>query len=587
MTRPRPGALVGGILLCLVLGFAAFLVWAILSQPPQLVEAYRWTYPLLRALLLLLDNLPAFTAAGAMVAYSLFSSPAGALGQSRSPSVETLVRPAVVTFLVFALLFVGLTGLATPPLWRGVMAMEVSGSLADGYLVTMKEAVARAEKTSAASDYRDASEAASRYLEIDPGDKEIARLQTDYEAQYVAARAVERARAGEVAAAPGGQPAIDTSGDTPVELLRKAEKYYAAGDYFSAHYYASLAQRGAEVKLKAAAIVLAAERQISPQTSLSDKATPAEIEAVKRAQVKREAYALYEVGDWVAAYYRFGELSELYPDDRDVANYHELARKKVLESAFPIDEAREALRLPGVEGIVFTIDRGAEGLEVVSIRKMVQAPAGVFFADVETLRVKRDVGPTLHLFARFGKLAGNAIVLHAVDSKERWRSEEPRVYLSTDRNELTVTLNPGYDPEALGYLSPDPRALRAVPTAMLWSMRPWARASGLVQEALDLEILLFFVRPVMYFALCLSALAVSLRFRARYYGRRAAVAYLSFAVFPFAVAGAWQLCLDAARLGYGAALAGAGFVPALVVAGATQALFVIFALVVLARAMVD
>lgn len=592
MTRPRAGALVGGILLCHVLGFCAFLVWAILNQPPQLVEAYRWTYALSRALLLLLDNLPAFTAAGAMVAYSLLTSSAGGLGQSRSTSVETLVRPAVVTFLVFALLFVGLTGLVVPSLWRAVRAMEVSSVYADDYLRTMKDAIGRAEKTSAASDYREASEAADRYLEIDPSNKEIVRLQNGYEALYIAARGAERAGARAAAVGPDGQTAGQVGGDdtaavAPVELLRRAEGFYQAGDFYSAHYYAGLAQRSAEVRTKAAVIVEAAERQMSQETSLSDKATPEELAAVERALVKREAYSLYEGGDWVAAYYRFGELAARYPDDRDVTNYLNLAKKKVLETAFPIDEAREALRLFGVEGIVFTVDRGAEGLEVVSIRKMVRAPTGVFFSDVEVLRVKPGVGPTLHLFARFGKLVGKAIVLHAADSKEQWRSEEPRVYLTADRNELTVTLNAGYEPEALGYLSPDPRALRAVPAGMLLSMRPWARRSGLVQEALDLEILLFFVRPVMFFVLCLFALAVSLRFRAHYYGRRAVVAYSSFAVFPFAVAGVWQLCVDAARLGYGASMAVAGFVPSLVVAAVTQALFAMAALVILARAMVD
>jgi hypothetical protein len=240
-----------------------------------------------------------------------------------------------------------------------------------------------------------------------------------------------------------------------------------------------------------------------------------------------------------------------------------------------------------VEGMLFTVDRGAEGLEVVSIRKMVRVPTGVFFADVETLRMKPGIGLTRHLFARFGKLVGKVILLNAVDSAERWRSAEPVVYVSGAGNELTVTLSSGYEPDALGYLSPDPRALRAVPAGMLWSMRPWAAKSGLMQAALDLEILLFFVRPVMFLALCLFALAVSLRYRARYYGRRALVAYSSVAVFPFAVAGVWQLCVDASRLGYGAALAAGGFVPAVVVAAVTQGLFAIVALAILARAMVD
>jgi hypothetical protein len=259
----------------------------------------------------------------------------------------------------------------------------------------------------------------------------------------------------------------------------------------------------------------------------------------------------------------------------------------VLETAFAIEGARQALRAPGVEGLLFAVDRGEKGLEVVSIRKMVRSTEGVYFADIEALRVLPGYGPTLHLFARYGKLEGGMILLHAVDAEAQWRSEQPRVYLATDTGEVTVTLDPGLEPDVLEYVNPDPRALRAVPAGVLWGMRSWARRTGLLQEAVELELVLFFVRPAMFLALSLSALAVAWRYRARYYGRPSIIAFSSLAAFPFAVAGVWWLLTDAARLLYAGSLIALGFIPTAIVAAAVQSLLVLVALVTLARNTVD
>jgi hypothetical protein len=341
------------------------------------------------------------------------------------------------------------------------------------------------------------------------------------------------------------------------------------------------------VARRAAALVAAADDRISPRLPLAEKTTPEEQARAERSRLKREAYGLYEQGDWVAAYYRFGELDRIYPDDPDIGRYYGLSREKALTTAFMLDAARTALLEGGVEGLLFAVDRGQSGVEVMSIGKMVRSASGTFFADLEMLRYTPGRGPTLHLFARYGMLAEEAILLHAMDSTERWRSELPVVYVAADPAEITVALRPGYPLDSLEYIRPDPRALRAVPPAALWGMRSWARGSGLMQEAIDLEILVFFVRPVMFVVLGLFSLAVAWRQRGRYFGRPSPLAYGAIALFPFAMSGAWALITDGARLAYGGLLAGAGLVPAAVVAAVSQGTLLLAGLVALARSTLE
>jgi hypothetical protein len=587
VSGPRPASVVGGIALCYVLAFPALLLFSILTAPADLLPSYRLTYALRSAAIAVIDNLPALTAAGAMVAYSLFRAREASIGRGGPSAMEAVIRPATVTLLVLTLAYVAATGLAAPMLRRGSLDMEQASAAAKAYKAEMEDAAGRAASSSAVEDYRAASEAASRYLEIDPENKEIADRQNSYQKLYIEARDAAAARDRAAARAKEASAQTAERGSDPVELLRKAQAFYDAGDFYSAHYYASLAQRSAEVRDRAAALVAAAERQISPSTVLADKATAGEVAAAELLKQKREAYALYEQADWVAAFYRFGDLAARYPDDRDIATYRELAKGKVLATAFPIGDAQAALRYPGVEGVLFVTDRGERGLEVVSIRKMVSTPAGTYFSDIELLRVVQGTGPTLHVFARYGKLSGATILLHAVDEEAAWRSEEPRVYLAKDPAELTVALDPGYAPEALEYIRPDPKALRAVPTGILWSMRAWAGRSGLLEQAVELEIVLFLVRPILFLAVGLGALAVAWRYRARYYGRPSVPAYLSLAAFPFAASGIWWLVVDAARLACGSLVVAAGFVPAAIAGASIAAVLVLVALVALARGATD
>ena len=585
MSRPTSGSLVGGVLLCHLMGFVAFLLATIAGSPPTLLRSFLWPYTLFRALYLLAVNAPALSAAGVMVGCSLFARGGSGLGEPAVAPVNDVVRSSLVLLLVLTLAYVGVSGFVAPLLWSRFSGMEQASLLAASYRDEMEAAAGQAEKTGGAADYRRAYEAANRFLAIDASDTEMREREVALEAAYIGARQAEEARD---RVSPAGAPERHSAdGDDGVTLLRKAQAYYDGGDFYSAHYYASLAQRSPEVRTRAASLLADAEKEITPNATLVEKGSPEDRAAVELARLKRAAFAYFEQGDWLTAYYRFGELAAVYPKDVDIRLFHERARTEALASGFMIGEATEALREAGSGNLLFAVDQDAKGIEVISIQKMVHAAAGTFFSDVEVLRFVPGRGVTLHLYARYGKISQGVILLNAIDPDARWRSEEPRVSVAADPEELTVALSPGYDPDVLGYIVPDPAALRGVPAGTLWGMRQWASSSGLLQEALDLELLMFFVNPALFLTLGLLALAAAWKLRARYYGPPPALAYASAVIFPLVMAGVWGLLVDAARLLWAGGVEIAGFVPAAVGAAAVHGLLLAVALVLLARSALE
>jgi hypothetical protein len=364
-----------------------------------------------------------------------------------------------------------------------------------------------------------------------------------------------------------------------------AQRYYDEGDYYSAHYYASLALANPAVAPRASALVAAATAKIDPETPLQSKATPEEVAARRLAKDKRAAYEFFQREDWVTAYYEFGRLRSIYPDDTDIARFHDLALSRALASAFLIDEAREAMMEPGFTSLLFS-ERQENGIAVTAIGKMVGSAKGTYFEDVETLRYQPGKGPTLHVWARYGKLAGDGILLRALDPERREESEEPVVSVGEDTPDATILRSPERL-DYLPYIKPGARSLRAVPAITLWGMRLQVRDSGVLAEALDLELLLFFVRPVLFLTLGLMGVGLAHRLRGRYYGRASPAAYSALALVPLALTGVWQLAADGARLLYGAVTAAAGLLPGAIAAAVVQSVLLVVALIGLSRSALE
>ena len=580
MNRPSTGSLVGGVVVCHLVGFVAFALSALAGSPPTLLPIYLWPHALLGALLRLAENVPALSAAGVMAGCSIFTGRRARADEPVLAPVDEVVRPSLILLLVLALLYVGVSGYVTPLLWSRVTGMERSSLLAAQHLKDMQEAERRAERSGSAADWRASYEAANRYLLIDTENAQLREHEVALEGAYIEARRAEESLP--VAAA----AAATEPGDGP-SLLRRAMSFYDAGDYYSAHYYASLAGRFAEVRSRAAALLAEAEKQISPDSSLEEKGSAEDRAAAELTRRKREVFASYEQGDWLSAYYGFGELAEIYPRDTDIARYHELSKAKALEQSFWIGEAREALEEGGSGDLLFAVDRGARGTELVSIRSMAVTASGTYFADVEALRFAPGRGVTLHLYAPYGKLSQGVILLNAIDPDVRERSQGPRVSIAADPGELTVALEPGYDPALLGYIDPDPASLRGVPAGTLWGMRGWASSSGMLGEAVDLELLLFFARPVLFLTLGVFCLAAAWRLRARYYAAPPAGAYLAVLLFPLVMAGVWALLADGSRLLWAEAVELAGFAGAAVAAGVVHGIALAAGLLLLARSALD
>jgi tetratricopeptide (TPR) repeat protein len=567
--------------------FAGFLLWAVLSLP-DLFPVFKWPYLWTAAFVRFVDYAIPVTVAGLAVAYSLFMR-AGGGGQRPFHKVvgSQLTLLVALTVLYTAVLF------GFYPRSRTLLTELEELTRQGRALLEAARADSRLGRQQAALDAYERYLAINRRDEKATGERNKLRLAMHVpppvEAEQKELPALEQAQ-----------------GLRPEELLAKARGYFEREDWFSANYYAHLAvqvsgDRPDAVSREAARLEARAWERIRSLDPGKMQKEQGELFGDKRS-----GYAIFQRGDYLAAYYHFLQLARRYPDDADAKSYLRLSREQVVKLTYFLDEAERMDPLPGPQGLLFLNNRPDGAREIVSIGKMVVTTGETFFKDIEVLRIVSG-RVVLHYLAPYGKLEesetppaaqGQApdsragILLHGIDRQRPGRDSRPNLLAGSLRGEeprylLGLAPRPG---ELAALRAPGPAGLSrlgGVGLDTLWLAREGIGAFGQMESVLSLEILMRLLLPFAFLNLGLLAMAMGWSYRLVTPRRPPAVAYLVIPLFPVAAALLAGVYLKIHRTLAAFAQLAWGFRPALVGLAVLEGAILAVMLIVLAGRVTD
>lgn len=493
------------------------------------IEAFQLGFWLTAWLPFFFDHLAIAVSGAAIITFSLVLDPYELGGTGR-------LVPAIRSILVTILLVGILNGL-----WFGLLgpAVELHLSRVEYRSDVARNARERATSLENAGRYDDAIARLRRYQAIVGTSDELERRIQELRIDAAEAR---RADAGAGAIPERIPRAFELSGLTVPDLIARAEAALADGEYFTAHYYASVAVDQSSFRREDARRI-----QSEALNAIDDGIREREITAERsRYQAKLEAYQALQRGDdepraLVDAYYQFQELAETLPDDPDVERYYAEATERLDTITFFTDELAEIDELGGRGRAVF-LNPGNDAVhELIAVDRVVRAPQGDYFLGVEILRWPRHGrdGAVVHLAVPHAKRIGRMLALRSI---ERIGGAE-----NTDQYVIQPEYllgSPGNGDDGLIQLgiSVDDIVLAAGGTPVLatLSLADLARApaalaqAGVTASGAISELIARIVRVAGFFVLAFLSVSLGWEHRSHYLGRPPILVLLLVPVLPWA-----------------------------------------------------
>ena len=405
--------IIAGVALLVLFGISIYNTYTVFVTV-QLDSAFETAFWLRAWMPFFFDHLAVTIATAAIITFSL------ALSEFDIKSRDRLM-PAIPSVLLI-LLGIGLVN----SLWFGLLGPRVQLRLdrIEYRSEVARTAIDRAAELEAAADYEAAAATLRLYSALVEANDELAgRI------ERLSVQAAEAEREARRAAADGGLQvptmprAFEISDTTIPGLLASAQEALADNQFYTAHYFANLAVAESE----------RAGRRREDALELRAQALNAMEDGISRREEDRErllyneklqAYQLMQQGEddplaLIRAYYRFQDLQRRLPRDPDVERYYELTRESLRNVTFMADDAREARRLDGRRNVLFVNRREAGMVELIYAERVVQAPQGDFFYDVEVLWIPTDGAldedELVHLAVEYAHRIDNQLALRAIE----------------------------------------------------------------------------------------------------------------------------------------------------------------------------
>jgi hypothetical protein len=571
MRRPTVSTPFGVLFAFYLLAFVFFTVRAIFTFPAQeLLGVFMWPHVWSRAFLDLMRYAIPVTVAGTAVAYSLLSSPPVGTGVPIHGFVSSHFVGLVALTVLFTALFLGLQ----PRVAVDREQLYALSTQARVYLAQAESALATGDRRSALHSYE-------RYMTIDADNREIQSRATDLRTALYG-EAGTPAREQET----GQRLLLEklSEGLSPPELMDLADRFMSDGDYFTAYYYANLAVQIDSRRSDARRLAAKAQEMIRRFDP-----TPLEQREARLFVDKRRGFDLYTSGEYVESYRVFFALQEEAPRDPEVAKYLEASRIQLARQAFFLDEARAAEAMPGVERLLFLNPRQENLREVVYLGKMSRTPEGVFFVDIEVAGFT-STKLLYHYGAPYGKLYDGQVNLYGIERRESQSETHLVVYRGTvpsGNGEVPemLSLVPGIG--VLPTLKSERGSLDSQSFFALWRVRRQITEFGHLEAPIGLEIVKRILIPFSFLVLALAGMSAGFRFRADRARRPGWPAYVLMPIFPLVALYLSSFYIFAQRVIVAFVMVRSGFLAALIVLLALQALALFLALIALAGQSAD
>jgi hypothetical protein len=548
--------LLASTVICYVVGFLALFIVSVLSfSLENTLELLFWDWVFARTWAEFLSLAPVAQAWAALLTY------AWAIPMARTetgPVSFTVFTGSIALVLVFGLIFAVAYLVWQPQARARVNEIEYTSTLADALLISAEEAELRQDYSAAEIDL-------SQYLTLVGEDPEMQSRLNQIRNQID----LDRPSTEEDERGASGVPERASA----ESLIDRAEAARAREDYSTAHYMATLAlsvDAGNETAARLAAESL--DRLESLAADIEEEA------ALELFRSKQRAKRLINQAQPIEAYYLLVSLDQTYPRDIDVDRYLTIASDLVQDQAVFRDEVEQALVRPGVVDIVFVNRSDSERTELIAIGKLVQTASGIYAQQVEAIEFTSSGQTTYQVTSPYAKLVDGHFVFTIVDRGPQERIVQPQVTVgqATRRNPGLLELTP--QPGELSLIAELSRNPQAATLASLLDGPDLLEQYGVLTTPLRVELLLRFVAPVTFVAFTIFAMGLGWRFRSKYIHMPPVPTLIVVPAAALLLLPFYQMVLYLQRVVFAAVLLSAGFVLALILVIAVQALILLFVL---------
>jgi hypothetical protein len=359
-----------------------------------------------------------------------------------------------------------------------------------------------------------------RYLRVQPADAEARQILENARTEQ-ASQSAPQAESTEPF-----QPQQRAENFTTAELLERARRLLDEQDYFTAHYYATLAREQRPGSEDAQRLVTQARQGIE-QVDLSER----QEEERRRYQQKRAGYnALFNEDNPIEAYSIFLDLQEEYPGrDPDVERYMEEAIREIRNISFFLDEV-ESIAAPPAANDILVVDPGPDGgKQFVHVQSLYRLPSGSYAERVEVVGVSPEWEVDYHFLAPYTKFVDSHLALRGIERDNPENQVTPTYYVDNRTEELRYILRLDVTPLTLEQAGTD---IEHADILTLWRMTELFPRIGFPDEPVYVELGLRLTVPFSFLVLSLLTMAVTWRWRSRYIARPPLPALLLIPLLP-------------------------------------------------------
>jgi hypothetical protein len=493
------------LIIAYCIDYIFFTVVSILTFPQDtLLSIYFWEWVFDNSLNQLINTLPAVHVTAIVVLFSFFFRLSGAS--------FLLIRNLIIVFLLSTLLYTVLAEIVQPGFYRREEKRAALTELARDFEQTAQQRYKN-------DDFREAKRFLDYYLQIDSTSAEMNELKASVEEQLQDEIRQQQEQK-------SGQPVVNRE-YTPEEMVTLARNYYESEDFYSAHYYATLAYQINNALEEAQQVAESAWEKI--QERGNNKRTREETLLYNR---KQSGYTELLHGDPVKAYYIFKSLARDYPRDPDVQKYLSESRKKLQNVAFFRKEIEEAIPTAGHAHIGFINTTDASVREFVYIDRYTVTRSGTYFFETEVLGLKKDGSKAYHYRAPYGSLLeGKISFLCLEENQEVYYKPSSLLAEKSTGAPTQLALSPSVSHLSLFQVEEN---FAELGLPQLWGLDEVFEQHGFPSLPVRTEFLFRLVVIFSFFVLSLFALAigVSLKTTER---KTPVLAFLFVPLFPFAI----------------------------------------------------
>jgi hypothetical protein len=360
---------------------------------------------------------------------------------------------------------------------------------------------------------------------IDRGDPRLiepSKRLDNLELKESRAKATEQASAeNEAPSALGGRRQADLEGAKAA--WKSANEFYGKGDWYNAHWQATLAFRLDPTLVDAKRLAALAWEELSRTIG----ETPGDREKMAFYEKKLEGYGLLRSEDFVGAWRIFVALDKDHRDDIEVRRYLAESLAGIERTAFFRDEADSASVDSSLPRLFFRY-KAKGGERIFAARETSFAVGAAYLFDFEYAETRGD-GSVLIIRSPWAKLSGNRLFLVAAERNRpglSFRATATEIPAGTSAPEAgrsvraPASIEAGIDVEELYELASARNSPSSLRVLEAWKTLDKAASFGIDPEPLLLEMLRRLGLPFGIFGAAALGTLIGLRFRAPSDGRR-------------------------------------------------------------------